>query len=384
MAGDITISIGGKSTTQPAVDKSIGDLNRLSGSIKGIGSQMRSLKQLGGFAIGARMFTGLIGDLDQVSERLGGKMGADVAKLDEGFKRLQASAQGFADTLIGETAPAMNKLVGVWQGLLDAMPRSGITGAQGAFETKVAGGAMGLDQKTLEDQLKFQQKKADEAGKLMADALKEKSRIAPGEGNMDFLLGPFGGIVGPWLREQGIGDKLDQLNKQQTAGEKALADAKKAIDDIKVAIGIRGPLSAAKPVDAAPANGKGLDAAVPKIVIRGFDDKEETARFNIAAGIDRVKREDAEAKQEAADRLRAMLAPAPGLVPQEARFLTRGRGGPNVDPEHQAFYAAKMGALGKGGAGGKNDPQMEKNNKLLEAIAKAMQKLSQQGAKGVF
>lgn len=201
---------------------------------------------------------------------------------------------------------------------------------------------------------------------------------------MDFLLGPFGGIVGPWLREQGIGDKLDQLNKQQTAGEKALADAKKAIDDIKVAIGIRGPLSAAKPVDAAPANGKGLDAAVPKIVIRGFDDKEETARFNIAAGIDRVKREDAEAKQEAADRLRAMLAPAPGLVPQEARFLTRGRGGPNVDPEHQAFYAAKMGALGKGGAGGKNDPQMEKNNKLLEAIAKAMQKLSQQGAKGVF
>jgi len=369
MAGDITIKIGGKSTTQPAVDRSIGDLKRLQGGVAQVGKTLGGLKAgLAGFATlwGLRRISSglhnVLGNLDEIGDRLGGTLGAQAHQASDAFGDLRDELRGITDEIAGRMSPAMTVFA---RDLKEAVAGTGARDGLGDWFEEKTNQASVLIEKMQE----LHQQSAL-AGIGIKDALK-----------FDPIFGAFESIMA--LGGSGkTGSRKVEALKSENAEEARI----KAKNDAELAAQGKGfaERQAREAVESAaaaqqrkaqadwdkfsaPAVGKAAAGKSPNwgaLGGRGMD----AARKEF----DRAQKDAQAAKQDDADRLRAMLAPAPGLAPREANRLTRGLG-MNVDPADQLVYLAKEAA--------KREEEMVKADK---AAQKALEKIAAQRGRGVF
>jgi len=400
MAGDITIKIGGKSTVGPdAIEPSIRALSRLGDAVSSVKMQAKGFATLWGFQRIAAGFGRLLGNLDEIGDRLGGQLGEQAHQASTAWGELRDELRGVTDEIAGRLAPHLTVLADEVKGIVSG---SGARNSLGDWAEEA-----GNKISNLAEQAKTAASAIsgffDAAGSMQKRG-KDFGLDAMGR-LMQFT--PMGMVAAPGLAAWNAADG----SKPSGAVESA---KRRAAIDMWLKAGAAGAAGAAGEFG----KEKGFKDVPPKIGIRFSDDdpNESTRTFDFSEQIQRVLDEDQRRKGIAdalrdrnmtpLERMRKEMAEAeklhkdapdlftaqdltrermrlltglpgydtraPGLAATEGGRLTRGRG-VKVDPADQLVYLAKEAA--------KREEEMVKADK---AAQKALEKIAAQRGRGVF
>ncbi len=103
---DIIITVGGKSTVQQgAVDPALSALNKLGAGLSSIKAQAKGFATLWGFQRIASGFRRILGDLDEIGDRLGGRLGQQAHAASKAVGDLRDEVRGISDEIAGRLSP---------------------------------------------------------------------------------------------------------------------------------------------------------------------------------------------------------------------------------------------------------------------------------------
>lgn len=398
MAGDITIKIGGKSTVGPdAIEPSIRALSRLGDAVSSVKMQAKGFATLWGFQRIAAGFGRLLGNLDEIGDRLGGQLGAQAHQASTAWGELRDELRGVTDEIAGRLAPHLTVLADEVKGIVSG---SGARNSLGDWAEEA-----GNKISNLAEQAKTAASAIsdffDAAGSMQKRG-KDFGLDAMGR-LMQFT--PMGMVAAPGLAAWNAADG----SKPSGAVESA---KRRAAIDMWLKAGAAGAAGAAGEFG----KEKGFKDVPPKIGIRFSDDdpNESSRTFDFSDQIQKVLDEDQRRKDIAdalrdrnmtpLERMRKEMAEAedlrkrdlisdqdlarerrrltlgvagnrpdfsaPGLQGQEGSFLSRGRG-VKVDEAAQMRWIANQ--------------QLQVTDKTLkyaEASARALENIERRIAAG--